>query len=388
MRRLILISLSLFLITVITFEYPVYLEVFAQSPSFSRQELNTGFHNGIQVNANTHTQTKVDYKSPLDNSSNIQRVTYFSDGKTNNATLWLGGGIKQNPSVYGASTVVYGMLIDSDNNPATGKYGVDYQKEIQWTNNTKKWNLLTVEYSSPVNNRTLNIVKNYSAFFDNQKYVLLSLNLKEITSPETYRVLYYTIVIYNQSKMLLDLTPWIDIPPTQYSFATSPNPVVITQGEQQDIGIQLKSNNGISAKVVGFIPSQNYSTIKVLFNPDKLNASSFGIAPAPLRIEVPSNAQIGQYVIPMLVNMSVGQIFSSKFIQLGNVNVLSPTQGYVTTKANLTMSVVEPPSVNERVKDFWSTYGSLVSLVGAGFAGGASTVVFEYLKNRKKEKRA
>jgi hypothetical protein len=28
----------------------------------------------------------------------------------------------------------------------------------------------------------------------------------------------------------------------------------------------------------------------------------------------------------------------------------------------------------------------LISLVGAGFAGGASTVVFEYLKNRKKNK--
>jgi hypothetical protein len=194
-------------------------------------------------------------------------------------------------------------------------------------------------------------------------------------------------VNYNQSKMLLDLTPGIDIPPTKYSFATSPNQVVITQGEQQDVGTQLKSNNGITAKVVSFIPSQNYSTIKVLFNPDKLNASSFGIAPAPSRIQVPSNAQIGQYIIPILVNMSVGSIFSSKFIQLANVNVLSPTQGYIASKANLTMSVVEPPCVNERVKDFWSTYGSLVFLVGAGFAGGASTVVFEYLKNRKKEKR-
>jgi hypothetical protein len=45
--------------------------------------------------------------------------------------------------------------------------------------------------------------------------------------------------------------------------------------------------------------------MKVLFNPDKLNASTFGIAPAPLRIKVPSNAQIGQYIIPTIVNMSV-----------------------------------------------------------------------------------
>ena len=80
------------------------------------------------MNANTHTQTKINYQGPLDKSSNIQRVTYFSDGKTLNATLWLGEGIRQNPSGYGASTVVYGMLIDSDNNPATGKFGVDYQR--------------------------------------------------------------------------------------------------------------------------------------------------------------------------------------------------------------------------------------------------------------------
>jgi hypothetical protein len=386
MKRPVLIGISLFIIALITFGYPVNREIFAESPSFSRQEINTGFHNGIQVNAITHMQTKVDYKGLMDNSSDIQRVTYFSDGKTLNATLWLGGSIKQIPSRYGASTVVYGMLIDSDNNPATGKYGVDYQKEIQWTTNTKMWNLLTVEYSSPINNRTINIVKNYTGFSDNQKYVLLSLSLKDITSPANYRVLYYAIVIYNQSKMLLYLTPWIDIPPVQYSFTTSPNPLVITQGEQQDIGVQLKSNNGISAKVVSFIPSQNYSALKVLFNPDKLNASSFGIAPAPLRIQVPGNAQIGQYVIPILVNMSTGSIFPSKFIQLAKANVSIPTQGYITTKANLTISVVEPPSVNQRVKDFWSTYGSLVSLVGAGFAGGASTVVFEYLKNRKKEK--
>ncbi len=98
MKRFILIAISLFLLALITFEYPVNWEVFAESPSFSRQEINTGSHNGIQVNAITHAQTKVDYKGPLDNSSSIQRVTYLSDGKTLNATLWLGGGVNKNPS--------------------------------------------------------------------------------------------------------------------------------------------------------------------------------------------------------------------------------------------------------------------------------------------------
>jgi hypothetical protein len=144
-------------------------------------------------------------------------------------------GINKNPSRDGASIVAYGILIDSDNNPATGLYGADYPKEIYWTNKPKTWNLLTAEYSSPINYRNLTIVKNYTGFSDNQKYVRIPISLKDTS----YKVLYYAIVIYTQSKMLLDYTPWIDIPPTQYSFATSPNRVVVTQGEQQDIGVQL-----------------------------------------------------------------------------------------------------------------------------------------------------
>lgn len=378
---------SFLLLAIITSALSGYPKVFADSPSFSRQEMNTGTHDGIQLNVINHTQTKANYKGPLDNSSDIQRVTYFSDGKILNATVWLGGAIESNPSKFGASIVVYGMLIDSDDNPATGKYGVDYQKEIQWTNTTKTWNLLLFEYSSPTNYRTLDVVKNYTVVSEsNQKYVLLPLNLKEVTTPDKYRVLYYAIIIYNESKMLLNLTPWIDIPPPQFSFLTTPNPIVIQQGSQEDTGVQLKSTTGIPPKVVGLLPSQNYSSVKVVFNPDRLNSSSFGIAPAPLRIQVPSNAQIGQYAIPILVNISAGSLFPSKIIQLSNFNVTVPAQGYTTTKANLTISVVMPPSIDQRIKEFWDTYGSLISLVGAGFAGGASTIVFEHLKNRKKEK--
>ena len=338
--------------------------VFAESPSFSIQEINSGIHNGIQIDGLTHAQTKPDYKGLLDSSSDIQRVTYFSDGKTLNATMWLGGGVKQNPSLYGASAAVYGELIDADNNPSTGKYGVDYQQEIQWSNKTNSWNRLFVQYSSPSNLRTLDTEKNYSGFFqNNQKYVLLPLNLKSITSPDRFRVLYYAILIYNESRILLDLTPWIDIPPSQYTFSTTPDPILITQGQQKDVGVELESSSGILPKLVDFTPYQNYSSINVKFNPDKLEVSSIGVAPIPLRLEATSNAQIGKYTIPILLNMSTGSIFPSKFIQLGGLNVSIPTQGYLSTKGNLSISVVEPPSFDQRIKDFWSVYGSL-SLFG------------------------
>lgn len=52
--------------------------------SFPRQEINVGTRDGVQVNGTTNTQTNADYKDKLDNSSDIQKVTYFSDGKTLN----------------------------------------------------------------------------------------------------------------------------------------------------------------------------------------------------------------------------------------------------------------------------------------------------------------
>jgi hypothetical protein len=370
-------------ITILTLNSVQTSSAFALSPSFSIQEVNTGQHNGIQINGITHAETKPNYDWPQASSSDIQRVTYFSDGRTLNATLWLGGAVEKNPS-HGVSTAVYGELIDADNNPSTGKYGVDYQQEVQWSNTTKSWNKIFVQYSSPLNFRTLSKEMNYTGFFQNkEKYVLMPLDLKSITSPDKFRVIYYAILIYNDSRILLDLTPWIDIPPSQYTFSTTPNPIMITQGQQEDVGVQLQSSSGLPPKLANFTPYQNYSNVLVKFNPNRLDLSSFGVAPVPLKIQASGNAQIGKYTIPVLLNLSTGSVFPSKFIQLANLNISIPTQGYISGKGNLSISVVPPPSIDQRIKDFWSVYGSLISLIGAGFAGAASTFVFEYLKNRK-----
>jgi hypothetical protein len=112
----------------------------ALTTSFPRQEVNTGKHDGIQIFRNLSTeenseyvQSTPNYTNPLDNATDIQMVTYSSaDGRVLNATLWLGGEVESDPGKYGADTVVYGVLVDYDNNKETGKYGVDFQREIQW----------------------------------------------------------------------------------------------------------------------------------------------------------------------------------------------------------------------------------------------------------------
>jgi hypothetical protein len=392
---------SLILISLLAISNLAYfwlVEVSAQPSSFPRQEINVGSRNGIQVNLTTNPQSEAaDYKGKLDNSSDIQRVTYYSDGKTLNTTLWLGAILNQTIFMKEARYVVYGIFIDVDNNPATGKFGVDYQKEIQWNSTRKTWNSFLAEYSSPNHFRTLESQENDTIVFEkNQKYFLLPLNLESITFPSKYRVLYYAVVTYNNSsKTIIDLTGWIDIPPAVYTLSTLPTPLVIRQGEKMDIGVQLKSNSDIPPKAVSFVPSENYSNIKITFNPQEStnessssvsssSSSASGTAPAPFRIEVPNEAPIGQYTIPILANIYTGSLFPSDFINLFNSNLSVPTQGYFTQQANLTLSVIKPPSISEQVKDFWSVYGAPISLLGAGFAGALSTYIFDYLKNRKK----
>jgi hypothetical protein len=389
----IIIIFLLILITT-TIDKPLYHEIFAASPAFNRQEITDDFHDGIHFNRMGQSQTNDDYNNTLDESTDIQKITYFSNGTVLIATLWLASGFEEKPSANGSNVAVsYGILIDADYNQETGKEGVDYQIEIQWTNETQTWNKGITEYSSPVHNRTLDIKEDYTGFYENdERYVLLSINLDDILSPNRYKAMFYAGAIYDNSDRKIDLSTWVDISPPEYSLATLPNPVIVRQGEQKNIGAQLKATTGFVPNVTDFMPVENYSSIELEFIRDKLNKSSYGIEPAPFKIEVPKNAQVGQYIIPIRANISTGSTFPLyKFVEFSNVNLPSnltdiSIKGHEMATANLTISVVEPLSIQEQLKDFWSVYGVPINLIGAGFAGGLATYLFDYLKSRNRNR--
>ena len=365
----------------------LYTQAENASPSFSRQEINDEIHDVKQiVGIENNSQKRDNYnKNPLYESVDIQRISYSSDGNFLNGTLWVGGsGVKENPSLYGASGLAYGMLIDADNNEKTGKAGFDYQVEIQWSNGT--WHKTSLEWSSDNNYRILNVTQNNNGFFkNNQNYVLLSLDLNIIVSPHNYKLMFYSTAMYGKSIFIYDLSSFIDIPPPQYTVLTLPNPLVLRQGEQKIIGVQLKSTTGSIPELINFIIEEHQSNIDVDFNPDKLNISSFGVEPAPFKITLLKNAQIGQYTIPLLANISTGSFFPLN-VFFGDINATISTKGSKAVPTNLTISVIEPVSIQEQVKDFWSIYGPLISLIGAGFAGSVSTYVFDHLRKRKESK--
>ena len=397
-------------VTLVAISIALCCEVYAQLQSFPRQEITEGIRDGIQINLTTNTQTKADYKGKLDNSTDIEKVTYFSDGKSLDATLWLGGSISKNLSVGGAEAGIYGVLIDVDDNPATGRFGVDYKKEIVWNDKTQKWNSFIIEYSSPHHARILEWQRNDSLsvegsdqlpsfslqeqeITEGQNYIPLSFGLESITSPEKYKVLYYAGLLYhtgltyrNNSKFVVDFTSWLDIPPAAYTLSTLPSPLILQQGEKMDIGVKLESSSGVTPNAVDFNPSKNYSSIKVPSDPNRSANSStfFGIAPTPFTIEVPKEAEVGQYTVPILVNISLGSLFPARSIELWDFNFSVPDQGYINKQANLSLSVTEPPTSAEQLAAFWDAYGSLVALMTAAFMGGLSSYFFEYLRSRKK----
>jgi hypothetical protein len=320
-----------------------------------------------------------------------------------------------NPSILGAKAIVYGVLVDSDNNKNTGKYGVDFQREIQWNSTVGNWNSLLVEYSSPQHSRTLELQGNFTGFFDeNQTHVLIPLELDSITSPARFKVLYYALVIYGDrhnriyadvddydyrstsppanktaddgiSKIVVDLSSWIDIPPPTYSFLTTPSPIEIVRGEEIEVGLQLESSSGSLPNSVSFSPEEETSDVEIQeISPETDNTTSSVNQPASFRLRAPEGANLGFHTVPVLVNISTGTLFPSEFINLPGMNLSVPTENFVTRFVNLTFSVLEPPSTPEMIKDFWSSYGLLISLIAAGFVGGFSTYIFDYVRSRKK----
>lgn len=406
-RLLLVLSLLLLLIASISYAPVSISNVLADSPSFSRQEVGDDERDGININGLAGTQTVDDYKDPLDNSTDILKITYLSDARNLNASLWLGGNFTKDPAAKGAEAVVYGMLVDVDSNPRTGFQGVDYQLEVQWMNSSRIWNMFLGEYPSVDNAslrdpaeylKILDIKQNYTDFFvDNKPYITLSLPLDDVAFPSKFKAMYYGIVIYDSSNMVVDLGSWIDIPPADLAISTLPNPIIIRQGEQKNVAVQLKSNDAVISDVASFLPIENYSKIDIQSNRiDELERggsagsgssgepqSSSNMGPTTFITKVASDAEIGEYTIPILVNMSTGSVFPSEFLRLSNFTFSVPTKGNILTVANLTMTVIEPVTTQEQIKEFWGAYGGIISLVGAGFGGGLASYVLDRVKSRK-----
>jgi hypothetical protein len=363
---------------------------FAVSPAFdesliSDQEIANQRSDFIQTYGNASTHLVSDY-------ANILSVNYVSDGKTLNTTFWLASN-SENASIYSQPDriVRYGMLIAIVTLPENSGYnGANYDYFIEATDG--KWSEYLYQLSSTGSRALVYSEENYTIPFGGSTigpgHVNLRLDLDSIHSPSNYGLSFYTAESF-KSNEVRDFTNWVAVPPGTINILTDPTDLVIRQGEEHLVPSEFETPLSDNVTSIIFDDDQSYSF-------EGLNVSAERVHPPLFRVKVSPQTPVGVYDIPILASMLI-QTTSSKLPMFNDtvtdiadpefqISKKYPTIGYITSKANLTITVLPPLTVNETFTAFWEIWGNAIALVIAGAAGAFATFLVDHLKSRREHK--
>src|SRR6266516_2392206 len=242
--------------------------VYSLSPSFARQEITDPVDDWSLIKARqkyTYVETPSSGRSlillgnnPADCPTKIQQnhfripeiaaVTYLSDGKSLNATLWLSHSFVNPPS--NASTwlshpfkkvpwylIRYGMSMDVRSVYETE--GSDYGIRYLWDAMNNTWTRMVHEISPFGDMKVLERQNNYNASFaigGGKSYVDLYVNLGSLDYPDQYSVVFYAYHFFMKDGhlcRLVDITNRVFVPPPDVLMSTSPSSVTLRAGEQK-----------------------------------------------------------------------------------------------------------------------------------------------------------
>jgi hypothetical protein len=389
-----IVFVLLFLLIVLN-SCPFFHKAFAASPAFDQIFITTGQlgkkeNDWVQTSGNDSTHLRSDY-------TNILAVSYVSDGKTLNATLWLKS-ISENASTYSQpfKKIRYGMLIAIDSLPPNSGYnGADYNFYVEAVGG--KWSEYLYQLSSTGASSLIKSKINFRESFDGTTigpgYVKLRLALSSIDYPRAYYLSFYTAESF-KSNEVRDFTNWVVIPPSTIKVLTHPKNIVIRQGETRLIPAEMNT------------PSSNNVTSITLdkpgFSSDGLYVSTQRLQPTVFKVEASPQTPVGVYTLKFMASMLMANIYASSPTDTPatapaervtgvvdpefQVSKKYPTIGYITSPENLTIDVISPPPVHETFTAFWDTYGVSIGIVAGGMMGTFATLFVEHLRSRREHK--
>jgi hypothetical protein len=336
------------------------------SSSFARQEIEDGGNDWIySINA-SYASTNIT------SFSGIETVSYSSDGKFLNATLWLTSPFEEKPS---ASALHYLMYIDVDSNNKTGYTGADYAVGIRWDNHTGTWFREFLEFSLYNKMKVVTEEKVQTGFFDVEKNsVYLSLDLTEVNSPNHYSVAFS---IEDFIKGIYDTTSWLPIPPPEFDIVTFPSSLILRPGDEKTIELRVNSTTNLQPEVLLHM-GKNTKDMILDINPNRTVIPSHGWTTSELHIKVLQNAQQSRtHTFP---------IFVDAHFPLERLN----TKGMTINKTSyLTITVLPALTIPQYIGDLLSVWGSPVKeLIGIittiGSLGVGGWILNKIRKKRQK----
>lgn len=384
----LLFSLIILIIIVIAPEQFLYNHVMGTSPSFSHQEITDERNDWITIPLESTTNcTGVTIPMP-----EIESVSYNSDGKVLNATIWLSRPFNAKPNTMPSYSMLIAVISDYK------ELKVDYSSDIQWNPLFGTWNKVQYEYvknSSRILSHDPNILK----FFGNtlhKGYVNLSIDLSTISSPNEY-IIYFRVMDSFKSKNG-GICTGIDFadtpayaPPPKISISAITDPITIRPGQEKTT--ELKIYSTIVTPSSMRLSSQLIKGVGIGFVPQEKNLTS-GLNTAILDLKVFENASYfllnnnqdeNQITIPIYSNISFPKIYLPSRENLSNT--LKQTSYEPKTipakQFSMTLVIKSPLKIEEQVMEFWKVWGPIIALIGGGFASGFAALVFERLRKKR-----
>ena len=418
------IVLTLVLVPIIYYGLESY-QVYAESPPFVRQMIidspddwivvktpqNSVFVNAADGNkyliptGQNATQCVPDQNRFPD----ITAVSYSSDGNYLNATLWLHTPFMEPPLKSNNSLslsppirdvpwyrMFYGMSIGIRS--AYDIEGSDYQVSYLWDIYDKNWTKI-VEEMSTTNERKVLDQKHDDTGFSHSKngYIDLSLDLRSVTLPKQYNVLFYTMYVFIKDGRLCgisDISDRVYIPPPEYIVSASPNPVELRVGEEKIIELQVKPKTDL--KSYALLSTSHIDGIKANFSSNGAYVPRDSSATLPLKISASDNEKAysytlpHSYTLPIFANISIPTESRVRGTGISDDVMKNSISANVTENSNLTIAVLPPLTISEQLNNIYNAWISPISGISSFLLGvGAVTVpvlIRRYNKKRIKEK--
>ena len=269
------------------------------SPAFDQnfitdEETSNQRNDWVQTYGNDSTHLRSDHV-------NLLAVDYVSDGNTLDTTLWLASNL-ENASTYSQplKKIRYGMLIAIASLPPTSGYnGANYNFYIEEVDG--KWSDYLYQLSSTGSSALIDSKINYTESFDGPTvgpgYVKLRLNLSSINNPTAYGLSFYTAES-DKSNEVRDFTNWIAIPPATIDMSTSPENIVMRQGEKRLVTADVDTPFSNNVTSITFDNGTDFSS-------NGLNVTTQRIQPPLFKVEVSPQTPIGAYHIPFVASMLI-----------------------------------------------------------------------------------
>jgi hypothetical protein len=326
----------------------------------------------------------------------IAAVSYVSDGKTLSTVLWLSSPFREprlNDTLYSPSSLTvmpwhamgYTMSID-----VLSAYdaGTDYYVEIAWDIFNGSWTRTLSEGSSTGEKRILEQEQNYTGFFeDGKSYLLMSVNLSEVSSPDEYRVLFSAWDNFMNHRMfctIVDITNWIFIPPPEFVISTLPTSTVLRPGEEANIELQVKSAAKLKSYV--FLTADKIDGVELDFVPSRVYVPPYGTTSSLLHIKASEDAEIRSYTLPISANI----IFPTEAkLRNSPSDVNNSLFGSINENLDLAVDVLKPLAFEEKLNSFYTSWFTPITGMYAaifGIIAGFMPWILTKYKRMKKDK--